>query len=403
MGQIAEIIKYEGDNATFVWKHPSEDFNSLTQLIVHESQEAIFFMNGQALDLFGPGRYTLETQNIPIIGRILNRTTGDKTPFHCEVYFINRTEQMSIKWGTDSKVQYVEPTYGFPLAIGACGEMSLRVENSRKLLVNLVGTENDLSQTKLIEYFRAVLMTRVKSYIAQIIKTRAINIFEMDEYLTSFSEELQQLLIPDFLNYGIDLVRFFVTSVLKPDGERQYEKFKELYFRQYADVAEASLQQKVSVIHAQTEAQKTVIASQAMATKRAQEGYSYQQERGFDVMSEVARNEGSGSDLRNAAMGLGMGFGVGGSFGNALNGITNNALNGLMEPVGMQKSQPQDNENPETINLKQESQPESSDASNEDEMALFKKKLDKLKMMKEAGVLSEEEFQEQKQQLLKML
>ena len=403
MGQIAEIIKYEGDNATFVWKHPSEDFNSLTQLIVHESQEAIFFMNGQALDLFGPGRYTLETQNIPIIGRILNRTTGDKTPFHCEVYFINRTEQMSIKWGTDSKVQYVEPTYGFPLAIGACGEMSLRVENSRKLLVSLVGTENDLSQTKLVEYFRAVLMTRVKSYIAQIIKTKAINIFEMDEYLTSFSEELRQLLIPDFLNYGIDLVRFFVTSVLKPDGERQYEKFKELYFRQYADVAEASLQQKASVIHAQTEAQKTVIASQAMATKRAQEGYSYQQERGFDVMSEVARNEGSGSDLRNAAMGLGMGFGVGGSFGNALNGITNNALNGLMEPVGMQKPQPQDNEIPQMINIEEERRPENSDTSNEDEMALFKKKLDKLKMMKEAGVLSEEELQEQKQQLLKML
>lgn len=403
MGQIAEIIKYEGDNVTFVWKHPSEDFNSLTQLIVHESQEAIFFMNGQALDLFGPGRYTLETQNIPIIGRILNRTTGDITPFHCEVYFINRTEQMSIKWGTDSKVQYVEPTYGFPLAIGACGEMSLRVENSRKLLVSLVGTENDLSQTKLVEYFRAVLMTRVKSYIAQIIKTKAINIFEMDEYLTSFSEELRQLLIPDFLNYGIDLVRFFVTSVLKPDGERQYEKFKELYFRQYADVAEASLQQKVSVIHAQTEAQKTVIASQAMATKRAQEGYSYQQERGFDVMSEVARNEGSGSDLRNAAMGLGMGFGVGGSFGNALNGITNNALNGLMEPVGMQKPQPQDNEIPQMINIEEERRPENSDTSNEDEMALFKKKLDKLKMMKEAGVLSEEELQEQKQQLLKML
>ena len=60
MGQIAQIIKYEGDNSTFVWKHPNEDFNSLTELIVHESQEAVFFMNGQALDLFGPGRYTLE-------------------------------------------------------------------------------------------------------------------------------------------------------------------------------------------------------------------------------------------------------------------------------------------------------------------------------------------------------
>ena len=103
-------------------------------------------MNGQALDLFGAGWYTLETQNIPLIGRALNRTTDDRTPFHCEVYFVNKTEQTSIKWGTDSKVTYVEPTYGFPIAIGASGEMSLRAENSRKLLLKLVGTERFLSQ-----------------------------------------------------------------------------------------------------------------------------------------------------------------------------------------------------------------------------------------------------------------
>jgi len=80
MEKIADVIKYEGDNTTFIWKHPNEDFNSLTQLIVHESQEAIFMMNGQALDLFGPGRYTLETQNIPKIGQFLKRATGDETP-----------------------------------------------------------------------------------------------------------------------------------------------------------------------------------------------------------------------------------------------------------------------------------------------------------------------------------
>lgn len=142
---VAEIIKYEGDNSTFIWKDYSEDFNSLTQLIVHESQEAIFFMNGQALDLFGPGRYTLETQNIPKLGKALNRTAGGETPFDCEVYFINKTEQMSIKWGTDSKVQYIEPTYGFPISIGASGEMSLRAADSRKLLLKLVGTENYLT------------------------------------------------------------------------------------------------------------------------------------------------------------------------------------------------------------------------------------------------------------------
>ena len=141
MAKIADVIKYEGDNSVFVWKHPAEDFNALTQLIVHESQEAVFFLNGQALDLFGPGRYTLETENIPKVGKALNRTAGGDSPFHCEVYFINRAEQMAIKWGTDTRVQYMEPTYGFPISIGASGEMSLRAEDSRRLLVKLVGTE----------------------------------------------------------------------------------------------------------------------------------------------------------------------------------------------------------------------------------------------------------------------
>lgn len=263
MSQIAEIIKYEGDNSTFIWKHPCEDFNSLTQLIVHESQEAIFFMNGQALDLFGAGRYTLETQNIPKLGKALNRATGDKSPFHCEVYFINKAEQMSIKWGTDSRVQYIEPTYGFPISIGASGEMSLRADDSRKLLLKLVGTENYLGQQKLVGFFRAFLMTRVKTYIAQVMKSDAINIFEIDENLASFSEAVKKLLSGDFAEYGVALEQFFITTIVKPDGDRQYEKFKDLHFRQYADIAEAKLRQQTEIINAETEAQKTVIDSKA--------------------------------------------------------------------------------------------------------------------------------------------
>ena len=326
MAQIAEIIKYEGDNSTFIWKHPSEDFNSLTQLVVHESQEAIFFMNGQALDLFGPGRYTLETQNIPKLGKVLNRITGGDTPFHCEVYFINKTEQMSIKWGTDSKVQYMEPTYGFPISIGASGEMSIRAEDSRKLLLKLVGTESFLGQQKLIGFFRSFLMTRVKTYIAQVMKANAINIFEIDENLTLFSNSIKNLLVNDFADYGVSLEQFFVTNVLKPDGDRQYEKFKELHFRQYADIAEAKLRQQTDLIYAQTEAQKVIIDSQAQATKRAQEGYTYQQERGFDVATEVARNEAVGQ-FTNLGVGLGTMAGIGGTIAGTVGGALNDALN----------------------------------------------------------------------------
>lgn len=336
MANIAEAIKYEGDNSTFIWKHPCKDFNSLTQLIVHESQEAIFFMNGQALDLFGPGRYTLETQNIPLIGKALNRTTGDKTPFHCEVYFINKTEQMSIKWGTDSKVQFLEPTYGFPISIGASGEMSLKAEDSRKLLLKLVGTENFLGQQKLVGFFRAFLMTRVKTYIAQVMKTNAINIFEIDENLTSFSENIKKLLIPDFADYGISLERFFVTTVVKPDGDRQYEKFKELHFRQYADIAEAKLRQQTEIINAETEAQKTVIDSKAQATKRAQEGYTYAQERGFDVAEGAAKNEANTGSFIGMGIGLGMMTGV----SNTVGGVVNNVISGAFTEMNAHTQQP---------------------------------------------------------------
>ncbi len=379
MASIAEVIKYEGDNSTFIWKHPCEDFNSLTQLIVHESQEAIFFMNGQALDLFGPGRYTLETQNIPLIGKALNRATGDKTPFHCEVYFINKTEQMSIKWGTDSKVQYVDPIYGFPISIGASGEMSLRAEDSRKLLIKLVGTENFLGQQKLIGFFRAFLMTRVKTYIAQVMKTNAINIFEIDENLTSFSDNIKKLLVPDFSDYGISLERFFVTTIVKPDGDRQYEKFKELHFRQYADIAEAKLRQQTAIINAETEAQRTVIDSKAQATKRAQEGYTYAQERGFDVAEQVAQNEAVGQ-FTNMGVGLGTMAGVGGAVGS----VVGNAVNGAM-------------------NAAQTEQPQAAAAQPADNMAAFKAKVEKLTVMKDAGLISEEEFNNMRAQLLSQI
>ncbi len=363
---IAEVIKYEGDNSTFIWKHPLEDFNSLTQLIVHESQEAIFFLNGQALDLFGPGRYTLETQNIPKIGKLLNRTTGDTSPFHCEVYFINKTEQMSIKWGTDSKVQYIEPTYGFPISIGASGEMSLRADDSRKLLLKLVGTEKYLGQDKLVSFFRAFLMTKVKTYIAQVIKNNSINIFEIDENLTMFSSSLHKLLIPDFENYGISLERFFVTNIVKPDGDRQYEKFKELHFRQYADIAEAKLKQQTAIIDAQTKAQETIIESEALATKRKQEGYTYQQERGFDVAQDVAKNESIG-EFTNMGIGLGTMAGVGASVG----GMMNNAINNV-----------------------------SNNKQSTNDMDEFKKKIEKLVLMKDSGLISEEEFNSLKSKLL---
>ena len=156
--------------------------------------------------------------------------------------------------------------------------------------------------------------------------------FEFKENGETFSADIQQRLIPDFLDYGVQLKRFYVTTVVKPDGDPQYEKFKELHFRQYADIAEAKLKQQTDVIHAQTEAQKVVIDSQAQATKRMQEGYTYQQERGFDVAQDAAKNEGAGQ-FSNMGIGQGMMAAVGGTVGGIVGGAVSDAFAGVtMQP-----------------------------------------------------------------------
>ena len=332
MANIAQVIKYEGDNTTFIWKHPVEDFNTGTQLIVHESQEAVFFMNGQALDSFGPGRYTLETQNIPLISKFFNLVTGGDSPFHCEVYFINKTEQMAIKWGTDTKMEYVEPIYGFPIQIGACGEMNLRVDDGRKLLIKVVGTEGYFDQNDLVRSFRSFLMLKLKPYLVTFIRENKINIFQIDEYLATLSESMKDRLQEDFADYGIALERFFINTVMKPENDPTFLRFKDLHFRQYADIAEAKLEQQLEIIEQQTEAQKTVIEAQALAQKRSIEGYTYQQERQFDVAEGFANNEGVG-EFTNMGVGLGMISGIGNAVGDKLGGVIQGSVSGAATPA----------------------------------------------------------------------
>jgi len=329
-GKIAEVIKYDnGGNDIFIFKHECEDFNIGTQLIVHESQEAVFFMNGQALDLFGPGRHTLETQNLPLIGKFFKAPTGDVTPFHCEVYFINKTEQLAIKWGTDSKLEYVEPRYGFPIQIGVSGEMSLRVEDSRKLLVKIVGTERGITQQGFVQKMRGFLQPRIKNHLAAYIKNERINIFEIDEHLIKISEALHGFFKPDFLDYGIALERFVVNVIVKPEDDANYRRFKELHFRQYADVAEAKIRQQTGLIDQETQKQRMILEAEGLAKKRALEGYSYQDERGFDVAERVASNEAVGQ-MTNMGVGLGMMAGVGGTVGATVGGMMKDTMGSVL-------------------------------------------------------------------------
>lgn len=367
---LASIIKYEGDNETLVWKHPIEDFNMGSQLIVHESQEAVFYRDGQALDLFGAGRYTLETQKFPMMEKLYKLPTDTEETFHSEVYFVNLATQLGIKWGTDSKVRLFDPASGLHVELGASGEFSIRVKNSRKLLLKVVGTTRGLKQDQLLGgagmqdmepaalgskgFFRAMIMTQVKSYLAAAIRENGFNVLEIDERLMDLSEALRGKINPRLEEYGLEMPEFYISRILLPDDDPNFKRMRDLYADQYLSVRQEQIRQKEAeaaavrkAVEAQTEAQIKIIRAQgdaeayklqaeAEAAEMRMKGYTYQQETSRKVGMEAMKNGIAGN---GGAGGIGdiAGLGVAlGAMGGVLN-MTKDAMTPVMsatEQVG---------------------------------------------------------------------
>ena len=363
---LASIIKYEGDNETLVWKHPIEDFNFGSQLIVHESQEAIFFRDGQALDLFGAGRYTLQTQQLPLLEKIYKLPTDTEGTFHSEVYFVNLATQMGVKWGTDSKVRLFDPASGLHIELGASGEFNIRVTDSRKLLLKVVGTTGGLGQEQLLGigngkgFFRSMVMTQVKSYLAQTIKENAINILEIDEHLMALSGALRERINATLDEYGLTMPEFYVSRIVTPDDDPNFRRMKEQYAEQYLLVrqenirkAEAEAAADRKAVEAQTAARMKIIGAQgeaealkiqkqaeaeayrmqaeAEAAEMRMKGYTYQQETSRQVGLEAMKNGLGGG--ANAAGALGDLAGLGVSLGamSSVIGMTKDALSPMTQ------------------------------------------------------------------------
>ena len=298
------VINYEGPNDIFVWKHPQEDFYTGAQLIVHESQEALFFRNGQALDLFPSGRHVLETENLPLLNRLLKKPLDGQTPFHAEVYYVNKVTSMDILWGTAQPIQVQDPIYGIILPIRANGQFAIRVTDSRMLLMKLVGTIRQFNKDTLVQYFRGMLMTRIRDCIANKMVTDRMSFLEVQTKLNQISESLHQQMIPEFQEYGLELVNFYTNAISIPEDNPEFARIRK----------------------ALTTSKETEILAQGKRAAMDAMGYTYQQQRTFDVLEKAASNQGTGSEMMNATMGLGMGLGMGGMMNGAMGGAMQNAM-----------------------------------------------------------------------------
>ena len=358
--ELISVIKYEGPNDVLIWKHPTEDFNLGTQLIVHESQEAIFFRDGKALDLFGAGRHTLTTQKLPLLDKIYKIPTGGDELFHTEVYYINKVFHTNIKWGTDSKVRMFDPISGLSVELGASGEFTLKVSDSRKLLIKLVGTTNSLKTEDIVDTnsiynvkvltgkFRALVVTKVKAILSRIIKENNINILEVDAHVETIGNALKAEINEVFDEYGLNIPEFYVNNIITPDDDPNFRKLKEQYAEKYLLVKDEQIKKDVAlaeqqrrIVEAQTGAQEEIIKAQAQAEAyrlkaqaEAQEmqmkGYTYQQETQRQVGVGAVENMGKGGGS-GAGAGIGDVVGVGVALG-ALGGVVNVAKD-AMKPV----------------------------------------------------------------------
>jgi membrane protease subunit (stomatin/prohibitin family) len=339
---VIDLVKWDGSPDILAWKFPSTELSTWTQLVVNESQEAFVVHGGVYDGPFGAGRHTLTTENIPVIRKFMGLPFGGTSPFTAEAWFVNKTINLSIRWGTPDPIQLEDPKYQLMIPVRAFGQYGVQVSDSKKFLLKLVGTLRGFDVEILNEYFAGVFTTRIKQLISSTIIESKISVLEISPHLESLSTTLQKALASDLDEYGLSLTQFNINSINVPED----------------DPAVISL--------------KTALAKRA---ELGILGFTYQQERSFDVLQTAAGNEGTAGGVMGAGIGFGVGLGIGPAIGQMA------GPGGLMNtgsiPAAAQDTSTQPIDGAEKIRL-----------------------LKELAELKNAGILTEEEFNSEKAKLL---
>lgn len=286
---LIDIVQWSGTPDTFAWRFPESNLTTLTQLIVNQSQEAVLFHKGELLKTFGPGKHTLSTENIPILEKLYGIPFGGKNPFTAEVWFVNKVFSLDIKWGTASPFLIRDPEFGVMIPVRGFGQFGIRIANAETFLVKLVGTLPVFGKEQLTTYFRGLLMSRATSILARTMQNEKISVLDIAAHIALLSEALHGELLGEFEKYGIELINFYISQISIPEEDPSVVKLKETLSKR-ADMAAL--------------------------------GYTYQQERSFNVLENAAQNEGTAGTIMGAGMGLGMGVGIGKATGQMMNEVT---------------------------------------------------------------------------------
>lgn len=217
------IWQPQGNEIVYAHHYPENNLSTYTQLVVHESQVALLFSKGQLMGKFGPGRVTLDTENLPVLRRLYGFPFGGKNPFTAEVWFVNLTETFNIPWRI-AKLSVHDPEYNTQLPLEATGQYGLKVVDPEKFLVKVVGTRYEFTQSDMTAQFAGEFTTKVKSALVQFMLQNRVGFKSVSAYLDNLSNGVLQQMNLFWNELGIELTKFYISNIdidsSTPEGQK---------------------------------------------------------------------------------------------------------------------------------------------------------------------------------------
>jgi len=284
---IIDLVRWapQGNETIYAYRFPETNLSTYTQLIVQESQEAILFSKGQIVGKFGPGKHTLNTENLPILRSLYGLPFGGKNPFTAEVWFVNKLQPYNIDWSID-RMDIHDNDYNTGIPLIANGRYGLKITDAERFLIKIVGTKNSFDQNDLTDQFFGEFSTKTKSTILQFMINNKIGLKQISAHLDNISEHLKTLMLPFWENLGLELTKFYVTSI---------------------------------EVDSTTEVGRRVLDAISRQSAQSIGGYTWQQEKAFDVAKDAVDGlANSNSGIMGAIVASNMMGGLGGAGGGVM-------------------------------------------------------------------------------------
>lgn len=290
-------------------RYPYDNLSTHARVTVQEGQQMVFMSEGMYSDTFQPGSHVLSTNNIPFLERLANIPYGGKTAFKTTVFCVSTVRQRfageDAGWGVGLTVRdYTLSDEGVTIKVGAYGSYEFRIVNPIAFIREYSGTQHEIWLADFADEFKSAVSQRIVPALSQYFSQQHASITDVNNFLPQMADFARRSINEYLEEYGIELTKFDIEGINPNEDDPNYQQ----------------------IIGAQTSAGAMDLESRALARKRAREGYSYQQERQFDVMEGAANNPGAAGTMMGAGMGIGMGFGMGGAFGAQMGNMAQGAF-----------------------------------------------------------------------------